>query len=101
MSYDETIFERDTLYARVWSEPLRTVAASYGLSDVGLRKICKRLGIPVPPLGYRCLVRNSKHLARSAEIFVQGLRLERPCALPEGTITESPHLPAVGVTARN
>lgn len=52
MSHTTTIFERETLYEQVWAQPLRAVAASYGLSDVGLRKICKRLGVPVPPLGY-------------------------------------------------
>ena len=47
-----TVFEREPLYAEVWAEPMRTVAARYDLSDVGLRKICTRLGVPTPPLGY-------------------------------------------------
>lgn len=28
------------------------LAAKYGLSDVGLRKICKKLNVPTPPAGY-------------------------------------------------
>lgn len=28
------------------------IAKAYGLADVGLRKICKRLNIPTPPQGY-------------------------------------------------
>jgi hypothetical protein len=33
----ETIrFSREELYARVWSEPMRTLAKHYGLSDVAL-----------------------------------------------------------------
>ncbi|MBK8324826.1 MAG: hypothetical protein IPL06_19615 [Betaproteobacteria bacterium] len=31
---------------------MTVVAPRYGLSDVGLVKICKKLGIPVPPRGY-------------------------------------------------
>src|SRR2546430_15997261 len=43
---------REQLYGIVWSEPIRTVAARYGLSDRGLSKICIRLHVPVPGRGY-------------------------------------------------
>ncbi len=43
---------REELYEQVWSEPMTTLAARYGLSDVGLRKKCKKLSIPLPPQGY-------------------------------------------------
>lgn len=36
----------------VWTNAVTVVAPSYGLSDVGLVKICKKLCIPVPPRGY-------------------------------------------------
>jgi len=52
MSHTTTVFERDVLYREVWVEPVRTVAKRYRVSDVALRKICRRLGVPVPPLGY-------------------------------------------------
>jgi hypothetical protein len=52
MGHQNTVFEREALYAEIWAEPVRTVAARYGLSDTGLRKICIRLGVPLPPLGY-------------------------------------------------
>src|SRR5690349_15266028 len=52
MGWQETRFERENLYAEVWAEPVRVVAARHGLSDVGLRKISTKLGVPVPPLGY-------------------------------------------------
>jgi hypothetical protein len=48
----KTAFEREALYAEVWREPVRTVARRYEVSDVALRKICKKLGVPVPPLSY-------------------------------------------------
>ncbi|MFM0221656.1 hypothetical protein [Paraburkholderia dipogonis] len=45
-------FERDKLYEEIWSEPVSKVSKKYQISDVGLRKICVNLDIPVPPLGY-------------------------------------------------
>jgi len=43
---------REELYALVWTEPVRTVAQRFGLSDRGLGKLCERHAIPVPPRGY-------------------------------------------------
>jgi len=43
---------RDELFRRVWSTPMRTLAQEYGISDVALAKICKKMDIPVPGLGY-------------------------------------------------
>ena len=40
------------LYEKIWKEPVYRVAIKFGLSDVGLAKICKRNNIPKPPLGY-------------------------------------------------
>lgn len=52
MRYQTTNFERDVLYREVWAKPIRTVAKRYDISDVGLRKICVNLGVPVPPKGH-------------------------------------------------
>ena len=43
---------RQELFERVWTTPIRTLAAEFGLSDVGLAKICKKYDIPRPPVGY-------------------------------------------------
>jgi hypothetical protein len=43
---------REELYDRVWSEPMKTLAGRFQLSDVGLKKICTKHRIPVPPRGY-------------------------------------------------
>ena len=43
---------RPDLYKQVWSEPMTKVAAQYWISDVGLKKRCKTMGIPTPPRGY-------------------------------------------------
>ena len=47
-----TPVSREALYEEVWSDPVTVVAPRYGLSDVGLVKICKKLRIPVPGRGY-------------------------------------------------
>jgi len=52
MSYKTIRFVRQKLFEQVWEKPMTTLAAEYGLSDVGLRKICKRLIVPLPPQGY-------------------------------------------------
>lgn len=60
MPWVVTKFERTKLYGEVWAEPVIKVAKRYGISDVGLRKICKRLGVPLPPAGHWTKVRAGK-----------------------------------------
>ena len=60
MAVEVVELEREALYREVWVEPVITVAKRYGLSDVGLRKICKKLGVPLPPAGYWAKVRHGK-----------------------------------------
>ena len=43
---------RAELYHKVWKTPIVRLAAEYGISDNGLAKICRRLGIPYPERGY-------------------------------------------------
>jgi hypothetical protein len=43
---------RAELYEKVWATPVRTLAKEFGMSDVGLAKICRKHDIPIPPLGY-------------------------------------------------
>lgn len=52
MGYKTIEWDRERLYDEIWQRPTRVVAAEYGLSDVGLAKICKKLKIPRPGLGY-------------------------------------------------
>ena len=44
--------KREELYEEVWSVPIVQLAEKYGLSDNGLRKVCKRLNVPIPWRGY-------------------------------------------------
>ena len=43
---------RKQLYDLIWSKPMRDAAAEIGISDVGLKKVCLRHHVPVPPQGY-------------------------------------------------
>lgn len=48
----ELMFEREPLYCEVWSSSISTLAKKYGLSDIGLRKVCIALAIPLPGKGH-------------------------------------------------
>lgn len=57
---------RSALYALVWSEPLRTLAASFDISDVALRKTCQRAAIPTPERGYWARLAAGKTVVKAA-----------------------------------
>ncbi len=44
-----TVVKREALFEQVWSKPMTRLAKDYGISDVALGKICKRMQIPRPP----------------------------------------------------
>lgn len=46
------VLTREELYNLVWKTPLSQLAKKYNLSDNGLRKVCKRLDIPLPKNGH-------------------------------------------------
>jgi len=48
----EVKFTRQELYDLVWTESMLTLAKKYDISDVGLRKKCNKLEIPIPNAGY-------------------------------------------------
>jgi len=52
MPYENLTTTRAKLFDRIWAAPMRTVAPDFGVTDVGLKKICRRLDIPTPPQGY-------------------------------------------------
>jgi len=52
MAFERIHVDREELYQKVWSQPVFQVAKEYGLSDVGLAKICRRLKVPLPGVGY-------------------------------------------------
>lgn len=52
MDTDDQIWNRDELYQEVWSTPMQKLAKKYGITDVGLAKVCHKLAIPRPGRGY-------------------------------------------------
>lgn len=62
MPYVTLRYERAKLYEEVWIEAVTTVAKRYGISDVALRKLCRKLAVPLPPLGYWAKIAAGKKL---------------------------------------
>lgn len=53
-------FSRKDLYDLVWSTPLTALSKKYNISDNGLRKMCKRLNVPLPRSGYWQKIKHGK-----------------------------------------
>lgn len=51
---------RKQLYDKVWSTPMTVLAKEYGLSDVGMAKLCRRHDIPRPPRGHWAKVKHGQ-----------------------------------------
>ena len=49
---DQNVYRREVLYQEVWNFPVTEVAKKYAVSDVTIRKICRAMEIPTPPVGY-------------------------------------------------
>ena len=49
---DDITISRQELYKLVWSKPVVKIAKEFGISDVAVAKICKKMNIPKPGLGY-------------------------------------------------
>lgn len=60
---EQVAFSRKQLYNLVWSESLLSLSKKYNISDVGLRKICHRMNIPVPKIGYWQKVKSGKSVS--------------------------------------
>jgi hypothetical protein len=57
MEGESVKLSRKELYDLIWSTPIHRLAGRYGLSDVGLAKVCRRMDIPRPPRGYWARIR--------------------------------------------
>ncbi|HEV7968645.1 MAG TPA: hypothetical protein VGP19_13795 [Candidatus Acidoferrales bacterium] len=73
---------RVELYERVWTTPMQKLAIEFGLSDVGLAKLCRRHRVPVPGRGYWAKVQFGQNPKRVA--------LPAPGHLALETITITP-----------
>jgi hypothetical protein len=54
------VLTREELYRQVWETPMIRLGEKYGISGNGLKKICNRLDVPYPPLGYWAKLRAGK-----------------------------------------
>lgn len=54
------VLTREELYRKVWETPMMRLGEKYGISGNGLKKICNRLDVPYPPLGYWAKLRAGK-----------------------------------------
>ena len=61
---ENTTLTRQELYDLVWENPLSKLAKKYNLSDNGLRKVCKKLDIPLPKNGYWQKIQYNKKVNR-------------------------------------
>jgi hypothetical protein len=58
-------FSCDQFHALVWSKPMTQLAKEFALSDVALHKICRKHGIPTPPLGWWAKQQAGKPVTRT------------------------------------
>ncbi len=59
-------FTRQELYDLVWEKPMTRASEDLGISDVGLKKICHRNDVPVPPRGYWAKLAAGKKVVQEA-----------------------------------
>lgn len=57
---------RQELYNKVWEKPTSQLAKELTISDVALAKICKKMNIPKPGLGYWAKVKNGRKPVKPA-----------------------------------
>src|SRR5688500_13840779 len=61
----ETVsMSRDDLYEHVWSKAASRLANDWGISDVAIAKLCKKHGVPKPPLGYWSRIKHGQKIRR-------------------------------------
>ena len=79
----------EALYKEVWTDPVTAVAPRYGLSDVGLVKICKKLRIPVPERGYWAKVKAGRPTRKvPLPVLAEGTQMPAgPTLLSEQDVT--------------
>jgi len=64
MAINKIVFKRQELYKRIWTKPIVRLSKEFGISDVALAKICKKLNVPRPPRGYWAKLEFKKKVKR-------------------------------------
>ena len=88
----DSTWNRQELYEKVWQFPLRKLAVEYGISDVGLAKVCRKLEIPLPGLGHWTRIACGQTIARpllpvmeNIPALIRHIRESETRVLPEDT----------------
>jgi len=98
----DTVLKRQELYEKVWSTPLTKLAESFNLSNNGLRKICIKLDIPLPPAGFWVKLKFGKKVEKTPlsepkpntrleyviDPTIDKTRIIKPTNLPEIKVVE-------------
>lgn len=92
MANQNSTWDRHELYEKVWQFPLRKLAAEYGISDVGLTKVCRKLEIPLPGLGHWTKIACGHSIPRpplpaleNVPVLARQIRRPEIAVLPEDT----------------
>jgi hypothetical protein len=72
------------LFERAWATPMRTLAKEFGISDVGLAKLCRRHQIPLPGRGYWARLQFGQKPERTSLPETTEPRLESVTIVPSG-----------------
>lgn len=73
---DHTTLTRKELYDLIWSTPMSRLAKRFGISDVGLAKICRRQKIPRPARGHWAKLEAGKNVRRTPLFQAKGQHLQ-------------------------
>lgn len=84
------VLTRQQLYERVWDTPMRKLGPELGGTDVGLKKICGRYGVPTPGLGYWAKLQYGKAPKRPRLPKLDDPRLAEIKILPCGGAVQGP-----------
>lgn len=75
VSIPKITLSRENLYEKVWTSPIHKLSTEFGLSDVGLGKVCRRHQIPVPGRGYWARLQSGQRLKRPPLPAITNARL--------------------------
>ncbi len=93
MGYVTMIYRRTELFQLVWTEPMRDVAKRYGVSDVALKKTCRKLRVPLPDAGHWNKRADRRHSAPSLPPLPDGVPDEIIVDREESVPYQEPPLP--------
>jgi hypothetical protein len=89
-----TFWNREKLYEQVWNEPVTKVAQRYGVSDVAIAKVCRKMTIPVPGRGYWAKKAHGYPVARKPLPGLKDVPAVARASVAEHPLQSRPSFPA-------